>query len=848
MKKLNYFLLGLAGLTLASCSQDDLLNTKPDGEGNFHITVNLPSNLATRATTNDGLQANSLAYYIYDMAGGTPTLLYKNTASFNGNISTTVNLNLIPGQEYKITFFAYAEGAFGAGNVYSIDETAGVMTVDYSRMESAGYNDDIYDCFANVIATGVIGKDAVSSSVTLYRPMAQINWGTNDFSGNLVQNYFGTPKPDNVYPYLQSQLSANVYTQFSLLDNNVVEGSSQSVDVPFLTQPLNIAGNALLGFPVNGGVNKYVAMQYILAPQSESVVDLNLSINNGNGDPTDVLGVDYDVNVPNAPVQANYQTNIYGSLLSENVSLEITKNKNWTGINDVPLGDQGTRVSEGIYVNNETYVITITNEEGLKTYAETMINYPNPTTVEWATGSKWSNYYTVLANDITLTGNWTPFPNNEVTFDGQGNTISGLTVVAQDGASAGFMTTAQGTVQNIVFENANITGNYKAGVLAGDGLCARISNITVNGAKVTSTPWLKGTTYDDGNNVGGVVGYLSAESTAWCNDCEVNNLTITAYAKVGGVVGYANGPSTVTGNKVTNATVTANMKLENGEYVEIKPFNAGEICGGWSNSAIVDNNTPINVSVTTIDSEGNVAATVASQEALANAVNTDNATVVLQPGSYNMVSVKGTGVTITGTKDAVIVIPPSPVNLPAGGYNDLTIKGITLSCPTTGNYYGIQGDGITFEDCDINGMMFGYGTDITYKNCNWTSTNWCMWTYTAQNLVFDGCTFNCEVGKGFNVYNETVGEVYKVTFNNCKFIATEADNGKVPGDGKAAIMVKKTPYGVTTFDVTINNCTATGFSTDTNTEDLLWSYENGASFIVTVDGKVTTSTDPAPIQ
>lgn len=327
MKKLNYFLLGAAALALASCSQDDMLNNQPPGDGNFNVTVKLPDDLATRAVDmNTGLTAEDLYFAVYDASDG--SLIDKGQTTFGTNLQTVVSFNLANAKSYKISFFASAPG----NNVYKFDATNKVMTVDYTQMTSAGTEDnDLYDCFINLLETGVIGSGTVNSSITLYRPIAQINWGTSDLGLPAVEAAFGTNGE-----YLQSTLTTMAYNTFSLLDNDVVISENpdlsitdksyiSNVALKLFAQPKNGA-DQVAGFPVNG--YEYVTMQYLLAPKNPTTYDLNLAITN-NGNTTGAEIVTHDVEVNNAPVQANFRTNIYGNLLTDNVNITVVKDPYW---------------------------------------------------------------------------------------------------------------------------------------------------------------------------------------------------------------------------------------------------------------------------------------------------------------------------------------------------------------------------------------------------------------------------------------------------------------------------------------------------------------------------------------
>ena len=180
MKKLNYLLLGLAGLAMASCSNDDLLGPA-DGDGNVRVMINLPEDMNTRAFGEANFQ-KILQYAVYNVTESEPTLSFTSSVQLeSGENSKVININLLPGQEYTLAFFAQASDIYNNGNgVYKFDAEAQTLTVDYNAMDPASNNVDAYDCFFGAVSTNAISTSNSTFSVDLTRPVAQINWGTND--------------------------------------------------------------------------------------------------------------------------------------------------------------------------------------------------------------------------------------------------------------------------------------------------------------------------------------------------------------------------------------------------------------------------------------------------------------------------------------------------------------------------------------------------------------------------------------------------------------------------------------------------------------------------------------------
>ena len=324
MKKLNYLILGLAGLTMASCSNDDL--QAPGGDGNFKITVKLPGDLATRAMS-DGLTAEDLHVAVYDANNGN-ALVTTSDATFGDALETTVYLNLTNGKTYNIAFFAQSPES---EDVYVFDATAKTMTVKYENMLSDNNLNDDYDCFYQLHNTGVVSNSNLGATVTLYRPVAQINWGTDDLGEDAVkhENAFG---PNG--QYILTNLTTMAYTTLSLLDNDVT-GESEEVEIKAFAAPVDQVFpvfepvmNPETGEPTDENVFKYVAMQFVLAPKAVALYDLNLEINNGGKENVEEVTNDV-VTVHSAPVQANYRTNIYGSLLTNPNVFTVVKDPNW---------------------------------------------------------------------------------------------------------------------------------------------------------------------------------------------------------------------------------------------------------------------------------------------------------------------------------------------------------------------------------------------------------------------------------------------------------------------------------------------------------------------------------------
>lgn len=194
-------------------------------------------------------------------------------------------------------------------------------------------------------------------------------------------------------------------------------------------------------------------------------------------------------------------------------------------------------------------------------------------------GNTFSGKTVTLDADVDLTDvEWTPVDNFRGTFDGQGNTISNLTVSGTE--CVGLFGDVVGVVRNVVLDNAVITGNHYVGGIAGY-VYGEISGCTVKNAKITATPNAVVDSYDNGDKVGGIVGYIAAEPTAILTGNNVEDTEIEGYRDVGGIAGMVNtgvgATATVSGNDLSGVTVVADQtKTESYGY---KLPNAGKVVG-----------------------------------------------------------------------------------------------------------------------------------------------------------------------------------------------------------------------------------------------------------------------------
>ena len=198
---------------------------------------------------------------------------------------------------------------------------------------------------------------------------------------------------------------------------------------------------------------------------------------------------------------------------------------------------------------------TVTSTEGLKNIAK-LVNE------EWKLGIN-----ITLTADIDLKGiDWTPIGKDDNkaytgTFDGNGKTITGLTVTGSDQYAGLFgYIGSGGTVKNVVLEGVQIESDNSsgyAGGVAGDSW-GTIENCSVSGS-------VSGTTF-----AGGVVGSQRGGSITGCN----SSATVKGVIFAGGVVGY-NGGGTLTACYATRDVTVENDGTNNSHAGGVVGYNGG---------------------------------------------------------------------------------------------------------------------------------------------------------------------------------------------------------------------------------------------------------------------------------
>ncbi len=766
MKKVVFCSLAAIGmLSFASCSsQED--GPVAGGDG-VYFTIELPGHMNSRGTfgdgTGDGDRAilNNLQWTVFEVGadGTTLTKVFSDekTGAFGGSqTQETVMIPLAKGKTYQVAF--YADDATNSFCTYA----DGDITVDYANGAS---NTAAEDAFIGKSAVFTV-TGAYNETVTLTRPYAQLNWGTNDLDAKVLQN---------IIPSLTAQVSvkSGLFTKMNVIGGGV---SDPVTDISFAAVELAADKRPGQTFPVEGTpAYALIAMNYLLT--GEGTVDCELAFNNGLT----------AVTVNAAPVKVNYRTNIYGQLLTAPGNFNILVDNNFVDSDN----NIGLTPSEPETDADGTYLVKTQGE------LEWIAQQANASATPYTKNIS-------LQNDIFMVGAWTPIGigtnfNNRYcgTFDGNGHTIHNMNVTTND--RSGFFGFMNGVVKNLNFEGAVVKSNHWAGVVAGysdnETGTARIENCKVNNSTVTiATEQIDGN-WDNGDKAGGIIGYMAANDQV--TGCTVSNTTIQAYRDLGGIIGYSNG-SVISGNTVDNVTLIVDNTNNYKSYTTLADHDVNAVIG--ENHGTDTDNTFGTVNI------GTLAATQADFAAAVAGLDADGTlTVYLGEGSFTVPSVNKAGATlnVVGTTGTVVNTSTNGNAVKILNLSNLTVQGGQ-------NYKGFQhvGESTTFTNCTIDGVIFGYSPELVFTDCVFNTNNYAVWTYAATKADFTDCTFNNSLqAKAILVYSENASYTgIDVTVENCTFTAPSSSSS----DKGVVEIHTETFDGTQTGVIKINASTYTG--------------------------------------
>lgn len=358
MKTFKYLAAAALTLLAVSCNKEQMAEV-PDGQlVDVTFTAALPGEMATKAL-GDGQTAKALYVSVYENDDAKTKLELDKTATFT-DLKTQVTFSLVKGKTYNFVFWAQA----AEGAPYDVTDLKNIK-ISY---EGAEANDEKRDAFyATRKELKVNG--ALTETIKLYRPFAQVNFGTADYDAAVAAG---------VKPVKSVFTATDVATIFDTFE---AEGKEAKDVVTFTESAL--PGETLV---TKAGDYKWMTMNYIIPVGKQG----EKHISNVTAEFIPETGITVKASSPQTPVQNNYRTNILGNLLTSQVIFNIEI---------VPIFNEP---------DNDIDIVNVKNEASLRAL--------------FATGGE-----ATLAADLDLGETVSVVAGKEVTLDLNGKTISNTT-------------------------------------------------------------------------------------------------------------------------------------------------------------------------------------------------------------------------------------------------------------------------------------------------------------------------------------------------------------------------------------------------------------------------------------
>ena len=780
------------------------------GEVDFTITASIPGSINTYAS-NDGGSTNvdkenynqRFILEVYDGENYT-NLAYREVKTVEVGEKTSFDVRLLA---KKYTFALWADFVTNESTEDKLYNTSeGLNAVKIKSNRPAGQEIADAYCYSEEVD---LTKGSLSKTFTLKRPFGKIRLVSTDDAVNYTA-------PGSVTVTYGTDVM--VPTGYNVLTGEASGENAEAGDYTFKPYLEDVSAGG-----TDRGELYILGIDYIIASKSATSVSFDVKVDN-NGTRS----------VTNIPVSANKLTTVIGNFYTNEGNIEVLIEDEFENGEDVRAVWNGG--SEEPATDESNHSITINSAEQLAGLAK-MVNE----------GNTLSGYTVTLNTDIDLNNvAWTPIgPNGDDnnkfmgTFDGRNHTISNLKVTQEAGYhAAGLFGALNGTVKNLTIDgatienlssgsstvngtavvagsiytsglidkvtvkNATVQGNRYLGGISGY-VYGSITNCSVETIKLVATPDNLTGTYDNGDKVGGIVGYIVKDgSDGTVENCTVNNATIQGYRDIGGIAGCANSfeGQEVVINRCSVSDITLTQDFTNWYTADVSTI--GSIFGrGYIAESNANSETDISILVKVYDTQ-------TAQLAL-NAASPAR-TIEFADNTYDMTkltAIAGKTLTFVGAGEETIFDYSSQgynqyVN---GGDGNFVFKNMTIQ-RSTATFAGMAHTASTsYENCTINGTYYVYETTAKFTDCKFNVTGdfYNCWLYGTSSATYEKCVFNCS---GKSIYVDGNGETgIDLTTNNCVF----NDNSGV--ENKAAIETGNT-YGKR-YSLTINKATVNGFST-----------------------------------
>lgn len=697
------FAIAAMAVLAGACAKEQVASG--DGETvEMTFNVDVPETTITTKGLSDAAQVDELVFQVFLTGTKDEKKHYENKPVPEltqvvpvVDKKATVKVNLVKGQRYSYAFWAQSKET----GYYDTSDLRAVK-MNTNKVKA---NDPKMDAFYG-FREGETASESYSERITLYRALAQINFGAkalnrSDALQATASSVTLSKVPDIFHPFWKTSEISEGKGEISYANNAVVSNEKLAI-----------------GDKTNKTEYDYLATVYVLANKADPMlIDASATITLSNGRTT-------KVSVPNAPIQVNFRTNILGDLLNVDGVWNITVDEEFKGGDKIydPLGSD-------LYKGS---AVTLTEDYSAFTPSGVVIPMK-------AVSSLDLNGYTFKNENGTaldVRGSLTINGSGKVLCDGHVGEAHAA-VFVQDGGKV---------VINDGYYYSN-NGNSCIYVQAGDktGHTITIGGeakplyygggiVEINGGVFEAQAnkfVLNQNDYIENESCFSVKGGIFVEF----NPAEVNE----CHGKVTSFVadGYRAVETTYNGKqawKVEAIPAVTTQEGLNAAIADVAEGSTATVNLGAGEFTTYDNTSLKGKNVT-------VSYVGAGADKTTFAVGTDNHTGSEANGDYSL-----DGVTKASFKNMTIKV------------NNDNYRGY------------IRVKELEFENCVFENRISYWGEGkVTFKNCtfNQTADDYNLWTYSGKDFLFDGCVFNSP-GKCINAYKSEPVE-YTITIKDCTF-------------------------------------------------------------------------------
>ena len=516
-------------------------------------------------------------------------------------------------------------------------------------------------------------------------------------------------------------------------------------------------------------------------------------------------GIDINTEVPLAPnavtegivikgVMAKTAGNEYQGLSIDGIGITVVA----TQLNSEYDSFDNTYDTDATYLNKDAqgnYLISNANElvffakainTRIEPYCEANKTFKLTADIDLG-GRRWAPVGRMI--DTYGIGERSTFQGN---FDGDNHTVRNFNIDTVDGIAgddtnkgAGLFGAVTGTISNLKVTDATIVTAHWAGAIAGV-IQGTVENCSVENITITCLPELIGTSWDNGDKAGSIVGYLDTNGIV--TGCSAKKISITGYRDLGGIVGYSNG--TVTNNFVgenVNITYDNDDTRNYNNYTSAAQHNIGDYIGRGADENDVGNRGMANYV------RGETAGTA------------EELSKILREYASN----SGESITVELTKDFDMANNWTTYDIGNyNGVNSLTINGnghkiTNLNKPLLMGAFAGSGV-ITINDLTIS------NANISQNAENLGIGAFIMHADSIGGVAFNNCglensVIECTGAKAADGSAYAGGLIGYSSSGNTKFTGCSVTNCQISGQKSAGALI-----GHAQTNLTVDGCTVTG--------------------------------------